>query len=374
MIYLDYAASTPISDIALQAYTQSSKQFFANTESAHDAGTDATHLLDNARRSIASLLNGDPNGIYFTSGGTEANVLALQSIVKTFSRGHIITSSAEHSSVLNTFSQLEREGYHVTYLPYNENGQISIERLLEAIRADTILVSITFGNSEIGTLQPIKKIGKELAKRHILFHSDAVQAFGKVDIDVKELQLSALSISSHKLHGPKGVGACYIAPSISWQQMLPGTIHENGFRPGTLNVPGVFSFAAAAEEAINRLNADQKKLTNLRAHLVNQLTHPNIVIEGEQGLPHIIGIRIKGLEGQYVMLELNRKGIAVSTGSACSIGQQQPSKTLRSMGRTSDEARELVRISLGRDTTLKEIEKTVVGFKEILTRCSVTKI
>ncbi|PFG14087.1 IscS subfamily cysteine desulfurase [Bacillus sp. es.036] len=374
MIYLDYAASTPISDIALHAYTQSAKQFFANTESAHNAGTDATHLLENARRSIASLLNGDPNGIYFTSGGTEANVLALQSIVKTFSQGHIITSSAEHSSVLNTFSQLEREGYHVTYLPYNESGQISLESLIKAIRTDTILVSITFGNSEIGTLQPIKKIGKELAKRRILFHTDAVQAFGKVDIDVNELYLSAVSVSSHKLHGPKGVGACYISPSISWKQILPGTVHENGFRPGTVNVPGIFSFAAAAEDAINRLNAEQKKFTNLRAHLVNELSHPNIVIEGEQGLPHIIGIRIKGLEGQYVMLELNRKGIAVSTGSACSIGQQQPSKTLRAMGRTSDEARELVRISLGRDTTMQEIEKAVDGFKEILTRCSVTKI
>jgi cysteine desulfurase len=374
MIYLDYAASTPISDIALHAYTQSAKQFFANTESAHTAGTDATHLLENARRSIASLLNGDPNGIYFTSGGTEANILALQSIVKTFSRGHIITSSAEHSSVLNTFSQLEREGYHVTYLPYNESGQVSLKRILEAIRTDTKLVSITFGNSEIGTLQPIKKIGKELAERQILFHTDAVQAFGKVDIDVNELYLSAVSISSHKLHGPKGVGACYISPSISWKQISPGTVHENGFRPGTVNVPGIFSFAAAAEDAINRLNAEQKKFTNLRAHLVNELSHPNIVIEGEQGLPHIIGIRIKGLEGQYVMLELNRKGIAVSTGSACSIGQQQPSKTLRAMGRTSDEARELVRISLGRDTTMQEIEKAVDGFKEILTRCSVTKI
>ena len=374
MIYLDYAASTPMSDTALHAYTQSAKKFFANTESAHNSGTDAAHLLENARCSIASLINGHPHGVYFTSGGTEANVLALQSIIKPFSKGHIITSSAEHSSILNTISQLKNAGYEVTYLSYNECGQVSVERILEAIREDTILVSLAFGNSEIGTLQPLKKIGKELAKRHILFHTDAVQAFGKVKLDVSEMHLSALSLSSHKVYGPKGVGACYISPSISWNQVLPGTVHENGFRPGTLNVPGIFSFAAAAEEAVNQMNTVQKNLINLRAHLVNQLSHPNIVIEGEQGLPHIIGIRIKGLEGQYVMLELNRKGIAVSTGSACSIGQQQPSKTLLAMGRTNDEARELVRISLGRDTTLQEIEKTVEGFKEILTRCSVTKI
>ncbi|WP_318010763.1 aminotransferase class V-fold PLP-dependent enzyme [Bacillus sp. RAR_GA_16] len=155
---------------------------------------------------------------------------------------------------------------------------------------------------------------------------------------------------------------------------MPGTVHEKGFRAGTVNVPGIFSFAAAAEEAINQMNVNQKKFTNLRAHLVNRLAHPNIIIEGGQGLPHIIGIRLKGIEGQHVMLELNRMGIAVSTGSACTIGQQQPSKTLKAMGRTNDEARELVRLSLGRDTTLQEIEKTADGFLEILTRCSVTKI
>ncbi|WP_226656537.1 IscS subfamily cysteine desulfurase [Pseudalkalibacillus hwajinpoensis] len=374
MIYLDYAASTPMSDTALHAYTNSAKQFFGNTESAHNAGTDATHLLENSRRSIASLINGHPNGVYFTSGGTEANVLALQSMINSFSKGHIISASAEHSSVLNTISQFKQAGYDVTYLSYNENGQVSLERILEAIREDTILVSLAFGNSEIGTLQPLKKIGKELAKRHILFHTDAVQAFGKVSLDVAEMHLSSVSLSSHKVYGPKGVGACYIDPSISWKPVMPGTVHEKGFRAGTVNVPGIFSFAAAAEEAVHQMNTNQKKLINLRAHLVNRLAHPNIVIEGAQGLPHIIGIRLKGIEGQHVMLELNRIGIAVSTGSACTIGQQQPSRTLRAMGRTNDEARELVRISLGRDTTLQEIEKTVDGFHEILTRCSVTKI
>ncbi|WP_273850935.1 IscS subfamily cysteine desulfurase [Guptibacillus spartinae] len=374
MIYLDYAASTPMSDTAIHAYTQSAKQFFGNTESAHNAGTDATYLLENARSSIASLINGDPNGVYFTSGGTEANVLALQSIINSFTRGHIITASAEHSSVLNTISQFKQAGYDVTYVSYDESGQVSVERILEAIREDTILVSIAFGNSEIGTLQPLKKIGMELAKRRILFHTDAVQAFGKVNLDVSEMHLSAVSLSSHKVYGPKGVGACYIDPSISWKPVMPGTVHEKGFRPGTVNVPGIFSFAAAAEEAVHQLNTYQKKLTNFRSHLLNRLAHPNIVIEGKEGLPHIIGIRLKGIEGQYVMLELNRIGIAVSTGSACTIGQQQPSKTLRAMGRTNDEARELVRISLGCNTTLEEIEKTVDGIYEILTRCSVTKI
>ncbi|MBF0706390.1 IscS subfamily cysteine desulfurase [Alkalihalobacillus hwajinpoensis] len=374
MIYLDYAASTPMSEAAIEAYTHAAQHFYANTQSSHDAGTDASHLLEAARSSIASHINGEPSGVYFTSGGTESNILALRSLVKMYAKGHLITCAAEHSSVLHTFSQLEQEGYEVTYLSYDHNGHVLLSELLKTIREDTILVSIAFGNSEIGAVQSMKEIGEELAKRHILFHTDAVQAFGKIAINVKEMHISALSVSSHKVYGPKGVGACYIAPSLAWRQNLPGTVHEKGFRPGTVNVPGIMSFAAAAEETIHALNSNQTKYTNLRAYLVNKLTHPNIVIEGEEGLRHIIGLRIKGLEGQYVMLELNRKGIAISTGSACSVGQQQPSKTLRAMGRSDDEARELIRISFGKRTTQKEIEKIADVFHEILTRTSVTKI
>ena len=188
------------------------------------------------------------------------------------------------------------------------------------------------------------------------------------------MNVSALSISSHKLHGPKGVGVCYINPTVAWQPVIPGTVHEKGFRPGTVDVPGICAFIAAAEETIELMEAEQKRTQNLRSYLINELSHPNVVIEGQQGLAHIIGLRIKGVEGQHVMLELNRKGIAVSTGSACSVGQQQPSKTLLAMGRSHDEARELVRISIGRETTKQDLQKTVDVFLEILTRYSVRKI
>ncbi|MGA9289051.1 MAG: IscS subfamily cysteine desulfurase [Anaerobacillus sp.] len=374
MIYLDYAASTPMSDRSLFAYTKAARDFYANTQSSHDAGTNASQLLEASRTSIAKQLNGNPSGVYFTSGGTEANHLALTSLIKRYPTGHLITGSAEHSSVLHTFAMLEQEGYRVTYLPYDHEGKIKLERLKEAICDDTILVSLSFANSETGTTQRIGEIGKELAKQRILFHSDAVQAFGKIPIDIQELNLSAIAISSHKIHGPKGVGACYINPAVAWQPVIPGTVHEKGFRPGTVNVPGICAFTAAAEETIELMEAEKKRTSNLRSYLIKELTHPNIVIEGQQGLAHIIGLRIQGVEGQHVMLELNRKGIAVSTGSACSVGQQQPSKTLLAMGRSRDEARELVRISIGRETTMQDLQKTVDVFLEILTCDSVRKI
>ncbi|TKD70274.1 IscS subfamily cysteine desulfurase [Pseudalkalibacillus hwajinpoensis] len=376
MIYLDYAASTPMSDRAILTYTKAAKEYFGNTQSSHDSGTNASQLLELARTTISTHLNGDPSGVYFTSGGTEANILTLTSLIKRYPRGHLITTQGEHSSVLHTFAKLEEEGYRVSYLTYNHEGKIEVEQLLEVISEDTILVSIASGNSETGTTQPIEEIGRELYRRNILFHTDAVQTFGKMPIDVQKLNISALSISSHKLHGPKGVGACYINPSVPWNPLIPGTVHEKGFRPGTVNVPGICSFTAAVEETFERMEPEQKRLQNLRSYLLNRIVHPNIVIEGQEqpGLANIIGLRIKGLEGQYAMLEFNRKGIAVSTGSACSVGQQKPSKTLLSMGRNEDEARELIRISFGRETTEEDLKKTADVFQEILTRCSATKI
>ncbi|WP_377887577.1 IscS subfamily cysteine desulfurase [Alkalihalobacillus sp. R86527] len=369
MIYLDYAATTPMSDRAIEVYTKVARSYFANSQSLHDEGTSAAKLLEIARQTIATEINGDPSGVYFTSGGTESNVLTINGLVRKHKSGHLITGKAEHSSIINTFQQLEREGFDVTYLGYDDKGQIQIDELMKEIRDDTILVSIAHGNSEIGTLQPVEAIGSELSRRGILFHTDAVQTFGKVQIDVKNLNLTALSVSSHKLHGPKGVGACYIDPSESWQATLPGTVHEKGFRPGTVDVPGIFAFTAAVEEAATNVDANHAHCNELREGLLNELSGRDVVIEGGRcGLAHIVAIRLKGIEGQYVMNELNQKGIAVSTGSACSIGQQSPSKTLKAMGRTDDEARELVRISFGKHTTKEEIVKTSEVMKGILSR------
>ncbi|MCA0986988.1 IscS subfamily cysteine desulfurase [Guptibacillus algicola] len=369
MIYLDYAATTPMSERAIEVYTKVARSYFANSQSLHDEGTSAAQLLEIARQTVANEINGDPSGVYFTSGGTESNILAINGLVKKHKSGHLITAKAEHSSILNTFQQLEREGFDVTYLGYDDKGRIQIDKLIESLREDTLLVSIAHGNSEIGTRQPIEEIGAELAKRRILFHTDAVQTFGKVPIDVKSMNLTALSVSSHKLHGPKGVGACYIAPAESWHPSLPGTVHEKGFRPGTVDVPGIFAFTAAVEEATTNMDATVAYCNELRDVFLSECGGTNVVIEGgNDALSHIVGIRLKGIEGQYVMNELNQKGIAVSTGSACSIGQQSPSKTLKAMGRSDDEARELVRISFGKHTTKEEIVRTKALINGILSR------
>lgn len=368
MIYLDFAASTPMSEQAIDVYTSVARNYYANSQSLHDEGTAAAHLLELSRQTVASALNGDPAGVYFTSGGTEANVLAIKSLLNKHTSGHVITGKAEHSSVFNTFHQLESEGFSVSYLRYDESGEISMQELIDAIREDTLLVSIAHGNSEIGTLQPIEEIGEILAEKGILFHSDTVQTFGKVPIDVKKMNLTALSMSSHKVHGPKGVGACYIDPSQPWQQVIPGTVHEKGFRPGTVDVPGICAFTAAIEEAIPYMEEVENELFEKREFVLNELNDG--IVEGATTtrLPHIVGVRLKGIEGQYVMNELNQKGIAVSTGSACSIGQQNPSKTLKAMGRTDDEARELVRISFGKHTTYEELKRTAEVINGILTR------
>lgn len=368
MIYLDYAATTPMSDLAIEVYTKVARTYFANSQSLHDEGTSAAQVLEVARQTIAQSINGHPSGVYFTSGGTESNILAIRGLAKKHTSGHMITAKAEHSSILHTFQQLEKDGFDVTYLSYDDNGRLKFDDLIEAIRDDTILVSIAHGNSEIGTLQPIEEIGKELMERGIPFHTDAVQTFGKLPVDVKEMHLTALSVSSHKLYGPKGVGVCYIDPSQSWQASLPGAVHEKGFRPGTVDVPGIFSFTAAVEEATTNMELAHQQSKTLRDYLLSQLNGTDVVIEGgdDEGLPHIVGLRLKGIEGQYVMNELNQKGIAVSTGSACSIGQQNPSKTLKAIGRTDDEARELVRISFGRHTTKEELEKTALVIHSIL--------
>ncbi|MCF6136378.1 IscS subfamily cysteine desulfurase [Pseudalkalibacillus berkeleyi] len=371
MVYLDYAASTPISDSALRVFTESSKRFYGNASSLHDAGSHAKEMLEACRRQFAQFVNGESKGIYFTSGGSESNHLALQSLIRAHSvKGkHLITTSTEHPSVTNTFLLLENEGYHVTWLPVDSTGMIRIKDLEEAITEETILVSIGHANSEIGTIQPLAQIGNIVKEKGILFHSDCVQTFGKVPINVKELGLDSLSISSHKLYGPKGVGACYISPHIRWEPSIPGTSHESGFRQGTVNVPGIAAFTVAAEEMVNNIDRNNNHFLSLRKQLLSELVEENwVVYEGHptHSLPSIIGLRVKGIEGQYMMLELNGKGYAISTGSACSTGKQAPSKTMISIGRSPDEARELIRISLGVTTTTDEIKGFISDIKIIL--------
>ncbi|WP_010282030.1 IscS subfamily cysteine desulfurase [Bacillus timonensis] len=371
MIYLDNAATTPICEEALQVYTEVSRKYFGNPSSLHDIGSHAKQLLELCRKELADKINGDAEGVYFTSGGSESNHLAIRSLLDAHrdKGNHLITSSTEHSSVHNVCKQLETEGFEVTYLPCDRYGQVHLEDLQSAITDKTILVSIQFANPEIGTIQPIIEIGKFLQERNILFHTDCVQAFGKVPIDVKQANIDSLSISSHKINGPKGVGACYIRPSVMWRIQVPGTTHENGFRPGTVNVPGIASFITAAQVICSEMEANSRKYSGLRERLLtglSKLKH-EIIVEGHttNQLSHIVGLSVSGAQGQYVMLECNRYGIAISTGSACQIGKQSPSKTMLAIGKSEDEAKQLIRLSFGHMTKNEDIDKVIEVLQKI---------
>ncbi|RBW71610.1 IscS subfamily cysteine desulfurase [Bacillus taeanensis] len=370
MIYLDYAAATPPTEKALYVYTKVSQEYFGNSHSLHDTGTQASSLLESARQQLAALICGNQAGIYFTSGGSEGNYLALSSLAKAYRHkgNHLITTSVEHSSLLNTFSKLEEEGFQVTYLPVDETGRIRIKDLEEALTNQTILVSINHVNSEIGTIQPLEQIGNLLYKKNILFHSDCVQSFGKHEIDVNKCHLSSITLSSHKVYGPKGVGAVYISPEVNWHPVIPNSSHEKGFRSGTVNVPGICSFVTAAQECIERLKEEKTRIKQLRYLFLSAIQSPHIVIEGnvENQSPYIIGLRIKGIEGQYIMLECNRNGLAVSTGTACQLGHSKASKTMVALGRSEEQARELIRLSFGFHTTEEEVKNAAEIFNKIV--------
>jgi cysteine desulfurase len=371
MIYLDYAATTPIREEALHIFNEASLKYFGNPSSLHDIGSESNQLLEMCRKDLADKINAEADGIYFTSGGSESNILAIRSLVSAHKNkgNHLITTATEHSSVFHLFKQLETEGFTVSYLSVDKYGQIKLDELKEVITKNTILASIHHANSEIGTIQPIEQIGKLLRDNGVIFHSDCVQTFGKIPIDVKSACIDSLSISSHKIYGPKGVGACYINPSIIWKMQLPNTSHEKGFRPGTVNVPGIAAFTTAAGLICNEMEGNTKKNVSLRGKFLDGLQgiNHNITVEGHlvNQLPHIIGLSIEGTQGQYIMLECNRYGIAISTGSACQVGQQSPSKTMLAIGKSHDEAKQLIRLSLGKSTDASHIDKVIEVLKTI---------
>ncbi|TYS68918.1 aminotransferase class V-fold PLP-dependent enzyme [Sutcliffiella horikoshii] len=372
MIYLDYAATTPMSNEALEAYQHVARNYYGNSSSLHDTGTTAADLLETCRGELARLISGQKEGIYFTSGGSEANLLAIRTLLKGCGQNgkHIITTATEHASIHSLCKTLEKEGYEVTWLPVDSNGIIALSQLRAALREDTCLVSVHHANSETGILQPLEAIGELLKEKNIHFHSDCVQTFGKIPIDVEKLHLTSISISSHKIYGPKGVGALYIDPKATWKSIYEGASHEKGMRPGTVDIPGIASFLTAAQQMEASMEDIKEKYETMRIHflrLIQQSWLP-VVVEGErvQGLPHILGLRIPGIEGQHVMLECNRRGIAISTGSACQMGSQSPSRTMIATGKTPDEAREFIRLSFGKQTTIRDLELAFGALKEII--------
>lgn len=360
MIYFDYAATCPLDEDAAKTYLKAATEYYGNSNSLHDAGSSAKLLLEKVRENFASLLDVPKDGIYFTSGGTESNFLAIQALLSSKKGRHVISSLAEHSSIRGTLEKLSAQGYEITYLPLQKNGRISVNDFINSLRKDTVLATIQFANSEIGSIQPIKEIGEICREKGILFHSDCVHAFGKVDLKPIKQYVDSYSFSAHKFYGPKGVGGVYMNPRINWQSYFPHTNHENGFRPGTVNVPGIAAMYTAAEKSYQMLRQQEKHFQILRDIFLNKLQpfQDKIVIYNspkENQILSTIGMRIFGKEGQWIMLECNRRGYCISTGSACQVGMTIPSTTMKALGIPNKEAKEFIRITFGRETTKGDV-------------------
>ncbi|RIW37679.1 aminotransferase class V-fold PLP-dependent enzyme [Bacillus salacetis] len=371
MKYFDYAATTPIDPEALQVYMEAASGFYGNTSSLHDIGAKADGLLEECRKTLGKMMGVPSEGIYFTSGGTEANHLGIISLaLENHQRGkHIITGTAEHSSVHSAMGYLENQGFEITKLPFDREGLLPLDLLKEAIRNDTILISIAHSNGEIGSVQNIEGAARLIKGKGILLHSDMVQSFGKMEIASAARMVDSLSVSSHKIYGPKGVGAVYIDPKHSPRSIFPDQSHEGGLRGGTVNTPGIAAFVTAANTACQ--NFQSVKFKDLRTWFVNgmkkALGDSVSILEApaESQMPHVIGLCINGLQGQWVMLECNRRGFGISTGSACQTGRQAISKTVNALGLSEEEGKEFIRISFGKDTTKEDVKELVQALADI---------
>jgi len=334
-------------------------------------GRDARDAVENARRQVAGLINAQPRRIIFTGGGSEADNLALKGVAFTqHNKGnHIVTTSIEHPAILSTCLFLERLGYKVTYLEVDENGWLVPDKLRRAIRDDTILVTIMMANNEVGTILPIKELCAIAHERDILFHTDAVQAVGKIKVDMEELGVDLLSLSGHKFHGPKGIGALYMKKGIKLEPLIHGGKQESGLRAGTENVPAIVGLGKAAELALQAVR-DAEKIKELRDRLEGEIRKlvPGARLNGhpEMRLPNTLNLTLPGLRGESLVVALDQHGISLSSGSACKSGSPEPTHVLIAMGRTEEEAHCAVRFSLSHRTTEEDINETVSALAQVL--------
>jgi len=346
------------------------KEQYGNPSSIHHSGRMASRAIQKARKQIANLISANPEEILFTSGGTESNNIALFGITHTNKGKHIITSSIEHDAVLEPCKKLEKEGFDVTYLPVSGDGLINPEDVKKSITKNTCLVSIMFANNEVGTVQPIGEIAKLCSEKRIFFHTDAVQAIGKLEINVKELRLDMLSISSHKINGPKGVGALYIKSGTKIEPYIFGGGQENGLRSGTENVASVVGFGKACELAKENLEKNILHFKNLRDVLVSNVMKeiPYVSINGhpEKRIPNNAHFTFLGVNGEDLIIKLDEEGIAASTGSACSVRTQKESHVLRAMGFLHEQIAGSLRLTVGSMNTISEIESTITVLKRVV--------
>jgi cysteine desulfurase len=361
-IYLDHNATTPVEREVLEAMLPYLAEEMGNASSIHSFGQRARAAVEKARESVATLIGARPQEIVFTSGGTESDNHAIFGVIGA-AKGetkHVITTAIEHEAVLNPCEELESRGVAVTYLPVNREGRVDPDVVRRAIRPETVLITVMHANNELGTVQPIEEIGRIAAEAKITFHSDAVQSAGKIPIEVGALGVRLLSISGHKLYAPKGVGALYIRTGTRLKQLLFGGHHQRGHRPGSENVPGMVGLGKAAEIARRQLAEDAARITGLRDRLeeglLAQVPQARVNGRGTQRTPNTANITFPGVEGEALVIALDLKGLACSTGAACSSGAIEPSHVLTAIGLPPAEARATLRFSLGRHTTAEEID------------------
>jgi len=378
VIYLDYNATTPLCDAAREAMEPYFSKNFGNASSIHRAGRNARAAVDNARDKIAALIKAKPNEIVFTSGGTESCNLAVLGLArcKSDGGGHVICEKTEHHAVLHAVEHLEKhEGFEVTWLDTTNDGIVDLDQLAKSIRPETRLVSIMTANNETGVIQPIKEISKICRDRGVLLHSDCVQAFGKIDLDMS--LVDAASFAAHKFYGPKGVGFLFLRSGLSLQPVLFGGSHENQRRPGTENVPAIAGMTAAAELVLSNRPAEQDRQLKLRDELWNSISQnvPDAKLNGENAprLANTLNVSLLGIDSEMALIALDLKGVCASSGSACMVGSVSASHVLLAMGLPMERARSAVRLSLGKQTTAEEIAATGKIVGEIVDRVTKRK-
>ena len=374
MIYLDNAATTRTAPEVVEAMLPFFSENYGNASSIYSLGGVSKKAVNQARRILADYLGAKPEEIYFTAGGTEADNWALKAAAEAYANKgkHIITTRIEHHAVLHTCEYLEKQGYEVTYVGVDENGIVKLQELEEAIRPDTILISVMYANNEIGTLQPIREVGQIAHERGILFHTDAVQAFGQLPINVDELHIDLLSASAHKVNGPKGVGCLYIRSGLKLRSFIHGGAQERSRRAGTENVPSIVGFGRAIERAVDIMPEKIRKETMLRDYLIEQIYEkiPYCRLNGDRTrrLPGNVNFSCQFIEGESLLILLDMKGVCGSSGSACTSGALDPSHVLLAIGLSHELAHGSLRLTLSEENTKEEMDTVVTAIKEIVER------
>lgn len=371
-VYADNAATTMMSKTAKEAMMPYLDVVYGNPSSLYSFGQEAKTALEEARAKVAKALNADTREIYFTSGGSEADNQAIMSAAVIGARKgkkHIISTAFEHHAVLHTLNKLKKQGYEITLLDVHENGVVTAEEVADAIREDTCLVTIMFANNEIGTVQPIAEIGAVCREKGVLFHTDAVQAVAHVPVDVKEMNIDMLSLSGHKFHGPKGVGALYVKKGVALTNLIEGGAQERGKRAGTENVPAIVGMAAALEEAIAHMDENMEKITAMREMLIegiSKIPHSKLNGDREKRVPGTVNFCFEGIEGESLLLLLDDAGIAASSGSACTSGSLDPSHVLLAIGLPHEVAHGSLRLSVSEYNTPEEMAHIIENVPKVV--------